>query len=487
MAHTPLLSSTPSAQGTDAQGIEAFIDALEATPGIDMHSLIVVRHGAVVAAGWWAPYTPDRLQLLYSLSKSYTSTAAGLAVEDGLLNLDDPVIRYFPELDADVTHPWSRAMLVRHIASMASGHTYDTWDAVVASGDEEPVRAFLRLAPEQEPGTVFAYNQSATYTLAAIVQRVSGQSLTGYLRRRLLDALGVGPVAWQRDPGGRELGFSGLHATTETIARLGLLYLQRGNWQGRQLLASDWVAEATRPHIGTASWGERPDIPPTPDWGQGYGYQFWMARHGYRGDGAYGQYCVVLPEHDTVVAITSQTPDMQAVLEAAWEHLLPALAAGGTTAADARLEARLAHLEVPRPSLAAAPPGQAEEWADVMFKPEGGYCAAQPTLQAVKVTREGPGWRVSLEEAGGQLAMSLGHDAWVVTEGPVPSGGTLPLACAGGWEGSSRLRAEVIFLETPHRLVLTCELGDRSFRAEWATAPLHAPALCELRAPRSAG
>lgn len=121
MTARPLPADTPAAQGVDATGIEAFLDAVEAAPGIEPHSLMILRHGKLIAAGWWAPYTAGRKQLLYSLSKSFTATAAGLAVAEGLLDLDAPVVSYFPEFEAGITDPRSRAMLVRHIASMASG------------------------------------------------------------------------------------------------------------------------------------------------------------------------------------------------------------------------------------------------------------------------------------------------------------------------------------------------------------------------------
>lgn len=229
---SPLPSGTPSAEGVDALGVLAFLDAVEAAEAVEPHSLMILRHGRLVASGWWEPYASDRLHLLYSLSKSFTSTAAGFAVAEGLIGLDDPVVSYFPEFEAEITDPRSRAVLVRHVAAMASGHEEETYDRAHALDRDDLVRGFLLLPPERDPGSVFAYNQPATYALAAIVQRVTGQSLTAYLRPRLLDPLGVGEVAWLTDRSGRELGFSGLHGTTDTIARLGQLWLDEGTWQG---------------------------------------------------------------------------------------------------------------------------------------------------------------------------------------------------------------------------------------------------------------
>src|ERR1700751_5733900 len=309
---------TPADQGVNPAAILGFLDALDERPGIEMHSLMVVRHGRVVAEGWWAPYSADRPQLLYSLSKSFTATAAAFAQAEGLLKLDDTVISHFPEFAADISDPRSRAMKVRHVASMAAGHTQETLNEALARDPEELVRGFLLVPPDRDPGTVFAYNQPCTYTLASIVQRNAGMSLTRYLRPRLFDPLGIGHVGWHTFPPGPEQGFSGLHARTEDIAKLGLLYLQQGRWEGTQLIAKDWVAEATSAQVSNPS-------EPHPDWRQGYGYQFWMSRHGYRGDGAFGQFCVVLPEQDTVIVTTAYTFEMQAMLDAMWARLLPGL------------------------------------------------------------------------------------------------------------------------------------------------------------------
>jgi len=474
----PLPTSSPSVQGVEAEGVQALLDALEVAEGVEPHSLMIVRHGYVVAAGWWYPYTSERAHLVYSVSKSFTSTAAGLAVSEGLLDLDRPVVSYFPELEAEVTDARSRSMLVRHIASMASGHVEETWPRVLEAGPDEPVRAFLRLPPERDPGTIFAYNQSCTYTLAAIIQRATGTTLSAYLKSKLSGPFGGCDLRWKRDRRGRELGFSGLHTTTETLARLGLLYLQRGSWDGKTVLDPAWVAEATRAQVPTAEAGMGNG---GSDWARGYGYQFWVSRHGYRADGAYGQFCLVLPEHDAVVAITSQSTETQVLLDAVWENLLPALLDGPVTdsGADSRLRDRLADLAVPAPDVLPSPPaGGQQVWAGATFSPEGGKCEAQPSLTAVTVSVDQAGWQLALHEGSRLLTARLGTEGWAVEEQSA-----VPVACIGGWESPSTLRAEVIFLETPHRLVISCDIASKSFQASWAAPPLSAPSLADLRAP----
>jgi CubicO group peptidase (beta-lactamase class C family) len=480
MSASALPSSGPAAQGVDACGVHAFLDALEAAPEIEPHSLMIMRHGHLVASGWWAPYTAERPHLLYSLSKSFTGTAAALAEAEGLLDFEAPVISYFPEFEADITDPRSRAMLVRHVASMASGHRRDTVDEAFGRDPAEPVRGFLLLPPDGDPGTVFAYNQPATYTLAAIVQRVTGQPLTEYLRPRLLGPLGIGDVAWRRDRAGRELGFSGLHATTDAVARLGRLYLDDGLWEGERLLPKGWVARASRPRIPTVGAMGEED---RQDWDQGYGYQFWTSRHGYRGDGAYGQFCLVLPEHDAVIAATAATERMQEYLNLVWEHLLPAFGPEpltGREAADAELQERLGRLALPPAPGRTAPPERDRDWAATAFTPS---TEAGP-VRSAGLALDADGWRLTLTGKGDRpdhpdrLALRLAGEGWTVAEEPVPT------AVSGGWTDAGTLAVEVVFLETPHRLALTCSLVDRRLTAHWRTQPLHGGRLISLRAPR---
>ncbi|MEV6195430.1 serine hydrolase domain-containing protein [Streptomyces sp. NPDC051920] len=477
MSARPLPQSPPAEQGVDASGITAFLDAVEADPDIEPHSLMILRHGHLVASGWWAPYTPGRLQLLYSLSKSFTATAAGFAVTEGLLDLDRPVISYFPEFEAEITEPRSRAMLVRHVAAMASGHLTETWGDALRLDRTETVRGFLLIPPDRDPGTVFAYNQSATYTLASILQRVTGLSLTEYLRSRLFDPLGIGETAWTRNRAGREIGFSGLHAATDAIARLGQLHLDEGVWEGRRLLPASWIAEATRAHVanadGTAE-GARSD------WQQGYGLQFWRGRHGYRGDGAFGQFCVVLPEYDAVIATTAATDRMQELLDLMWRHLLPAFEPAPLKDAserDAALSRRLGRLALPPVEAAAEPSEPLGAWSGAEFVPAGGACAAQRSLTGVLVAGGERGTRVTLVEGDRRLELELAGPGWSIGSGPTPT------AVSGGWTAPGTLRVDVLFLETPHRLTVECVLPGRTFTARWHTIPLHARSLDSLRAP----
>ncbi|NII39860.1 CubicO group peptidase (beta-lactamase class C family) [Curtobacterium flaccumfaciens] len=447
---TTFRRSSPSTLGIDATGVDRLVSALEDTAGVEPHSIMVLRHGQVAAEGWWAPFAADRAHLLYSLSKSFTAAAVGIAVRAGLIDLDDTMISHFPELDAEVTDERTRRMLVRHLLAMASGHRTDTIDRAEQLDPTNTVRGFLLLPPEEEPGSVFAYNQPCTYTLGEIVRRVSGTSLLEYLRPRLLAPLGIDDFAWRRDDAGAELGYSGGYTTTDAIAALGQLYLQGGVWNGERLLDEDWIAAATSVRV------ENPDEAAA-DWSVGYGFQFWMARHGFRGDGAYGQFCVVLPEQDVVVAMTGQSVDMQAVLDAVWEHLLPAVDRPGSAADDGRLQDRLAGLALP--PVSGDPLGTLPQGSAVTLSAGTGA-----GLEALHLTQDTDrGWVLTLRDASGTVTAPVGDGSWLVSGATATSG-----ARAG-----DVVTIDVRFVETPHLLHVRCDLADGSASAAWETEPLH--------------
>ncbi|MDQ0923390.1 CubicO group peptidase (beta-lactamase class C family) [Pseudarthrobacter sp. W1I19] len=468
---------TPSELNVDATGVLAFLDGMEKADGVEPHSIMLLRGGAVIAEGWWDPYTAERARLLYSLSKSFTSTAAGFAVDEGLIDLDDTVISYFPELDGEVTDARARSILVRHALAMAGGHHEDTMERALAIDPTNLVRGFLMTPLESDPGTVFAYNQPSTYTVAAIVQRVTGKRPSEYLRSRLFDPLGVGDVGWLQDDSGREQGYSGMFADTDAIARLGQLYLQRGIWNGKQILSTSWIDQATTVKVATSAQDD-------PDWSKGYGFQFWMARHGYRGDGAYGQFCVVLPEYDVVLALTGQSMDMQKVLDLAWEHLLPAFSGDETSAtdasADAALRQRLATASLPPLTNAQAiPPLDSRSYAAAAGNDH-------PSLNRIDMDTavNGSPWSLTLVDGDDRLGIFPGIGTWGVAGVTAASAGWI--ASGDATSSAGRLAADVIFLETPHRLHLVLDASTSTFTAKWATHPLGFMPLRAMKVPETA-
>src|SRR5579864_8859487 len=332
--------SSPEAQGVDSAALLNFIE--EADKIETMNSFMLVRHGQVVAEGWWAPYGPQSPHSLYSLSKSFTSTAVGLVIAEGKLSLDDEVLKFFPDEAPAEPSNNLKAMRVRDLLRMNTGQQTEP----PRQANQTWVKAFLAHPVPFKPGTHFLYNTSATYMLSAIVQKVSGQTVLDYLKPRLFEPLGIEHPTWEMSPQGISAGGYGLSIRTEDIARFGQLYLQKGKWNGKQLVPEAWIEAATARQTSNGS-------NPKSDWDQGYGYQFWSCRYGaYRGDGAFGQYCVVLPAQDAVIAITSGVRDMQAVLNLVWDQLLPAMESSSLASDDKgtkQLEHRLKALSLRRP------------------------------------------------------------------------------------------------------------------------------------------
>lgn len=306
--------STPEAQGVSSAGLLDFIETANRDVK-SMHSFMLVRHGHVVAEAWWKPQSAEMPHVLWSLSKSFTSTAVGLAVAEGKLSINDPVLKFFPdEAPAEVSANL-KAMRVRDLLTMATGHQNEP----NVRNETNWIKAFLAHPVPHKPGTHFQYNTPATFMQSAIVQKVTGQTVVEYLKPRLFEPLGIEQPKWDANPQGISIGGYGLYLKTEDIAKFGQLYLQNGQWQGKQLVPADWIEQATSKQVSNGS-------DPNRDWDQGYGFQFWRCRHdAYRGDGKDGQFCIVIPKLDAVVAITANTGDMQAELNIVWDKLLPAL------------------------------------------------------------------------------------------------------------------------------------------------------------------
>ena len=435
--------SSPEAQGISSSAILAFVEAGDAS--IDaLHSFMMVRHGHVVAEGWWSPYDAATPHALYSLSKSFTSTAVGLAVAEGKLSVDDPVLKFFPAAASVEVGDHLKAMRVSDLLRMSTGH--QTEPSIRTEGHW--ARAFLAQPVPHKPGTHFLYNTPATYMLSAIVQEATGETVLDYLRPRLFEPLGIDRPNWGTSPQGVTLGGYGLSVRTEDIARFGQLYLQKGEWRGKHLVPGSWVEAATARQTSNGS-------NPRSDWDQGYGYQFWRCRHGaYRGDGAFGQFCIVLPEQDAVVAITSGVKNMQAVLDLVWEKLLPALKPTPLAPDDdarSKLEHRLAGLAL-RPQEGMASSGMA---ASVLGKTYV-FPANERKLEAIRLEGDGTEDTTTLVARfdGVERRIACGRGGWRrgrLAYGEHPE---QPAAASGAWTGDDTFAAKICFTETPFIVTL---------------------------------
>ncbi len=337
----PLPRSTPEAEGISSQAVREYVAATDKINTV--HSFMIVRHGRVIAEAWWKPEAADKPHVLNSLTKSFNSTAVGLAIESGKLSLDDPVLKFFPgDAPAEISENL-KAMKVRDLLTMTCGHDIEPKSAVGGPS----VKQFLAHPVVHKPGTHFQYNSMGSYTLSAIVTKVTGQTSLEFLKPRLFEPLGIENPIWPSSLEGYSLGGGGLKLCTEDIAKFGLLYLQKGKWNGKQLIPAKWVEQATSKQVpNDLESHSKIGI----DWQQGYGFQFWRCTHNaFRGDGAGGQLCVVIPEKDVVVAITADTGNFQGEMNAIWEKLYPAFQDGALpddAGAQENLKLAIAKLEV---------------------------------------------------------------------------------------------------------------------------------------------
>jgi CubicO group peptidase (beta-lactamase class C family)/predicted glycoside hydrolase/deacetylase ChbG (UPF0249 family) len=346
----PLLPrSTPEAEGVSSQHILKFLDAAAASDH-EFHSIMIVRHGKVIAEGWWNPYRADLPHTMYSVSKSFAATAVGFAVAEKKLSVEDKVVSFFPKEAPTYNDPNLAALRIKDLLSMTAGQQPDPTGPVVVS--ENWARTFLSTPIVHQPGSQFLYNSAATYMLSAIVQQVTGEKIIDYLKPRLFQPLGIEGIDWEVSPQGENTGGWGLRLKTEDMAKFGQLFLQKGNWKGKQILPTSWIEEASTMKI-MQNPNATQAAKDSSDWLQGYGYQMWRSRNNsYRGDGAFGQYILVLPEKDAVIIITSETANMQTELNLVWKYLLPAFQdkkIPSDAKAYKQLKARLATLALPIP------------------------------------------------------------------------------------------------------------------------------------------
>lgn len=486
---TKLARSTPESQGVSASGILDFLDAISHEK-FELHSFMMLRHGQVIAEGWWDPYGPDLVHTMYSMSKSFTSTAVGFAVAEGKLSVEDKVVSFFPKDLPDQISENLAAMRVKDLLTMSTGNEKEPTQVCVKS--ENWVRTFLAQTIAHKPGTQFMYNSAATYMCSAIVQKVTGQTILDYLTPRLFEPLGISGMRWESCPLGINTGGWGLSIQTEALAKFGQLLLQEGKWNDKQIIPAAWVDEATRFHIQQPG-GDKPDRPKSNnDWLQGYGYQFWRCQGtAFRGDGAFGQFTIVLPEQDAIIVMTSENKNMQGQLDLVWKHLLPAIDAKGGSSAD--LTKRLSSLKLLPPSgkptspLADRLPGKI-----ITLEPnELGFTKASLSFAKTHCT-------FTAENAEGfhTIPCTL-ENAWQLSEAAMP--GTPPRLISGGqpkglvkskiaahatWTDDNTLVLTWRYYETPHSDTLTCHFeGDNVTLTFLNSITAMNPSAKDARAP----
>jgi CubicO group peptidase (beta-lactamase class C family) len=309
-------SSPPEDQGMDSSHLIAMLDSVRAQ-GLNLHSLLVIRHGYIVSETYFGAYGPDDLHQLYSCTKSFIATLVGIAFDRGdLSRLDQPVLDFFPGRSFANLDERKRAMTLEDLLSMRSGLEWQDDDPTISAMVRSPdwVQYVLDLPMAQAPGSQFNYCTGCSHVLSAILQQSTGLSARDYAGPNLFEPLGIGDLRWDTDRAGMPIGGFGLQLTPRDMAKLGYLYLHNGVWDGRQVVASAWVATATQKHTET-------------DGELGYGYQWWTypSYGAYTALGLYGQTIFVIPQADLIVVTTADVADHEPIFHLIEAYILPAI------------------------------------------------------------------------------------------------------------------------------------------------------------------
>ncbi len=453
------MQSSPEEEGISSGAILAFLEEADASQ-IELHSFYFARHGKVIAEGWWQPYSAQRPHTLYSLSKSFTSTATGFALGEKLISLDDAVISFFPEdLPADVSENLAE-MKIRHLLSMSTGHAEDTTGYLHSNGTGNWAAAFLARPVDFPPGTHFVYNSGATYMVSAILQKVTGSPVLEYLTPRLFDPLGIRNATWESCPRGINTGGWGLSVKTEDIARFGQLYLNNGILDGVRVLPEGWVEEASKSHISN---GKDPDS----DWSQGYGFQFWRSRYNtYRGDGAFGQFCIIMPEQESVLAITAGHGNMQEELNLVWKHLLPAMKSEKLSKSNSEyqeLQRTLSSLKRKTPegsSSSTLEPGLSGK----VYK----FAENDLNIDTVRFQFREEEGSIQIRNEGGlqEIPFSKIGD-WIEGAAALGDFKLQAIASSGTWTAQDAFVLDICYTVTPYRTTLTFQFEDGKLQLDW--------------------
>lgn len=309
-----------------------YLDTIKQTKA-DQHSIMILQHGKIIFSAWMNGESADKPHVMWSVSKTFTSLAVGFAITEGKLKLTDKVISFFPDKLPSEISDNLKALEIRHLLTMNSGHDTDptgsiadifapnTWDS-----NKDWIRAFFEYPIIHQPGTYFAYNTMGTYVLSAIVQKVTGQKVFDYLTPRLFAPLDITGIHWDESCAGINCGGWGLYLKTEDMAKVGQFLLQKGKWKGKQLIPAAWIEEASKKQVESYPTWAHDEIQSRSDWLQGYGYQIWRCQHNaYRADGAKGQAIIVVPDKDAVIVLTAYRSDPTNEFNQIWKIIFPAL------------------------------------------------------------------------------------------------------------------------------------------------------------------
>lgn len=289
----------PHEMGVSEAAISKMMASISASHK-DIHSVLILRDGALVFEHYFDPYTAQDAHAMYSCSKTFTSMCVGIAAGKGLLKLTDRVVDFFSDVKYENTENLQK-MTVHDLLCMGSGHGEDTLPGMMASPQGNWPGVFLNQVVDHAPGGHFVYNTGATYMCSAILQRVTGKTTLELANEWIFEKIGIDKPEWLTCPDGVSLGGTGLFLKPRDMARMGLLISNDGVWEGEQVIPKEYIDEAKKAQIDNSITGN-----PDPNWTSGYGYQMWRCTFGaFRADGMGGQYIVMLPEKKLVAVFTS--------------------------------------------------------------------------------------------------------------------------------------------------------------------------------------
>lgn len=447
--------STPEAQGVDSKALIGLYERI-AQPGLEPDSVLIVRNGHVISEAAFAPYEPGFVHDLRSVTKSVLGTLVGIALEQGRIPaLGQPVMPYFAE--HGVPDPRQRAMTVEHLLDMRAGIRWREWpydvqsDVLRMAASPDWVRYILDQPVRDQPGADFHYSGAAPHLLSAMLRRATGQGASAFAAQHLFRPLGIVEAKWLSDPQGNSIGESGLSLKPRDLAKIGLLYLRDGVWEGKRLLPPWWVPRlfgASKAH----DIDQRRGLPPR------YGLLWWVDAQVPMAvaSGRHGQHLVILPRHDTILVLTAKTPDLGVqpldISSLVTASLLPALRETGALPpnpdAQARLREFLRTVTAPSPLRGIGMPELALRVSGRSYRFESnplGLASLSVRFSRDRQARLETHWRAKTAQGReGRLALSFGSDGSYLKGEATPFG---TFASRGAWQDEATLLFQTEALE----------------------------------------
>ncbi len=338
----------PEEVGLPSGAVSEFFDRLD-RHGLCMHSVIIMRHGKICVEGYYAPYSENEMHRLFSVSKTVTAIAIGLLQDEGMLSIDDPICKYFPEYVNEDTHPFILAMTIRNCLMMRTCHATTTYKVNMK---EDWVKSFFEVEPTHPAGTVFHYDTSSAHTLCALVEKLAETDILSYINKKIPELDLSDEAHFLKDPFGVSIGGSGLCASSKDFLKVTYFLYKKGQICGRNCLEESYVQDMTSFMTATT-------VPaPSRFESSGYGYQTWMNElGGFTLYGMGGQMGIVLPQQDMIVVTTGDLQgvggSIQMLLDSVYEELVPYLVPGQAEVDEWEqevLENRLATLAIKPPA-----------------------------------------------------------------------------------------------------------------------------------------